>query len=532
MKLIFRKKSIFLTLILIMLVALSGWGCGGTGTGQNNDGGEQPQIAFYAFNSEPILDWDPSVMYSNGIVVLNNVYETLLRYDAINNEIIPVLASGYSKSEDDLTWTFKLREGVKFHDGTDFTADDVKASIDRTIALGKGAAFIWDPVEEIVVKDDYTVDFLLKYPAPLDLIASSGYAAFIMSEEAIESNPDDWFSLGNEAGSGPYKLESYKMGEEVVLARFEEYWNGWEGKHFDMAVIKKIPETASRRQLVEKGEADITMELPYEDIEALKDSPGVSILAEPSFQNLLSFFNTEKAPLDNKLVRQALSYAFPYDDVVEYAMGGYATQGKGPIPAGHWGHGKDLFQYEHDMEKAKELLNRAGYPEGGFELLFTYMAGDEAEKKSAELFKAELAKLNIDLEIRGMPWESQWELSKNPDPQKRQDILTMYWWPDYASPYSWFYSLYHSEEEILFNMAYWENAEFDRLIDQGNEKSGIDRQEAENLYIQAQEILIDEAPSIFAYDKRYVWVTNSSFKGFKNNPIYPNVVFFYDTYRE
>jgi peptide/nickel transport system substrate-binding protein len=532
MNLLSRKRSIFLTVILIMLAILTVSGCGGSKTSQDDAGGELPQIAFYAFNSEPILDWDPSVEYSNGIVVLNNVYETLIRYNPINNEIMPVLATDYSKSEDGLVWTFKIREGVKFHDGTELNAEAVKASIDRTIAMGQGAAFIWDSVEEIVIKDDYTVDFILEYPAPLDLIASSGYAAFIMSSQAIESNPEDWFSQGNEAGTGPYMLQNFKMGEEVVLTKFEDYWRGWEGEHFDKVIIKKIPETASRRQLVEKGEADITMELPYEDIEALKNNTGVNVMNEPSFQNLLVFFNTEKAPLDNKLIRQALSYAFPYDDVVAYAMGGYATQGKGPIPTGHWGHGESLFQYEHNIDKAKELLIQAGYPEGGFELLFTYMAGDEAEKKTAELFKAELAKLNIDLEIRGMPWESQWELARNPEPEKRQDILTMYWWPDYASPYSWLYSLYHSEEEILFNMSYWANDRFDRLIDEGNEKSGIDRQLAEDLYIQAQEILVDEAVSIFAYDKRYVWVANSSFKDFENNPIYPNVVFFYDTYRE
>ncbi|MDD2573701.1 MAG: ABC transporter substrate-binding protein [Firmicutes bacterium] len=532
MKFLLREKSIVLTVTLIVLVAVIASGCGGSSTGQNDTGEEQPKIAFYAFNSEPILDWDPSVEYSNGIVVLNNVYETLLRYNPISNEVIPLLAAEYSKSDDGLTWTFKLRQGVKFHDGTDLKAEDVKASIDRTIALGQGAAFIWDAVEEIVVKDDYTIDFELNYPAPLDLIASSGYAAFIMSAEAIESNPDDWFSQGNEAGTGPYMLQSFKMGDEVVMTKFDDYWKGWDGEHFDKVVIKKIPETASRRQLVEKGEADVTMELPYEDIEALKGNSAVNIIDEPSFQNLLVFFNTEKAPLDNKLVRQVLCYAFPYGDVVKYAMGGYATQGRGPIPAGHWGHGKDLFQHEYDLDKAKELLAQAGYPDGGLDLLFTYMAGDEAEKKSAELYKTELSKIGINLEIRGMPWESQWELARDSDPEKRQDILTMYWWPDYASPYSWLYSLYHSEEEILFNLAYWKNARFDQLIDEGNEKSGIDRQVAEDLYIQAQEILIEETPSLFAYDKRYVWVTNSSFKGFESNPIYPNVVFFYDTYHE
>lgn len=333
-----------------MLVALTLSGCGGSDTGEDTVG-DQPKIAFYAFNSEPILDWDPSVEYSNGIVVLNNIYETLLRYEPLSEEVIPVLATEYSKSDDGLTWTFKIREGVKFHDGTDLNAEAVKISIDRTMELGQGAAFIWDPVEEIVVRDEYTVDFKLTYPAPLDLIASSGYAAFIMSPQAIEANPEDWFSQGNEAGTGPYMLQSFKMGDEVVMTKFDDYWKGWEGDHFDKVVIKKVPETASRRQLVEKGEADVTMELPYEDIEALKGNPAVNVMDVPSFQNLLAFLNTEKAPLDDKLVRQALSYAFPYGDVVEYAMGGYATQGRGSIPAGH-----RSFIYRSIRHKPLELV--------------------------------------------------------------------------------------------------------------------------------------------------------------------------------
>ena len=141
----------------------------------------------------------------------------------------------------------------------------------------------------------------------------------------------------------------------------------------------------------------------------------------PSFQNLIVFSNTEKAPLDNKLVRQALSYAFPYGDVVEYAMGGYAVQGKGPIPVGHWGHGDDLFQYQHDLDKARELLAQAGYPDGGLELLLTYMAGMRP-RKTAELFKAELAKIGINLEIRACPGRASGSF-QGIRPQKRQDLL-------------------------------------------------------------------------------------------------------------
>lgn len=516
-----------LVLAVLFLVTLTG--CGGGQTAGPD--AQKPSIAYYAFNSEPVLDWDPSVEFSNGIVVMNNIYETLLRYDPATDRLIPVLATDYNRSPDGLTWTFHLRKGVKFHDGTEMKADAVKFSIERTKKINKGAAYIWDPVKEIRVKDDYTVEFQLSYAAPLDLIASCGYAAFIMSP-GVAQKPADWFAQGHDAGTGPYTVQSSKRGEEVVLTRFADYWQGWEGNHFDKVIIKKVPETASRRQLVEKGEADVTIELPYEDVEALKNNPRVEVLTVPAFQNLLFCLNTAKAPLNNKLVRQALSYAFPYEDVVRYAMGNYATQSRGPIPHGHWGHGADLFQYKHDLNKARELLARAGYPNGGFKLLLTYMSGDEAEKKTAELFKAELARLNIDLEVRGMPWESQWELAKSSDPQKRQDILGMYWWVDYASPYSWLRSIFHSEEEILFNLNYYKNPQFDRLIDQANAQSGIDRAAAEKMFIEAQKMLVEDAPAIFAYDKKYVWVYNKSFKGLKPNAAYPNTIFFYETYRQ
>jgi len=197
--------------------------------------------------------------------------------------------------------------------------------------LGKGAAYIWDPVQSINTPDEYTVEFILNYPASLDLIVSSSYGAFIFSPTAAQNNPEDWFTLGHEAGSGPYILESFQIGQECVITKFNDYWQGWDGKHFDKVVVKKIPEPATRRQLLEKGEIDITWELPYEDVVALKDNPNINIYTGPSFDNLMIHFNTLKKPLDNKLVRKALSYAFPYEDVINYAMGSYAVQSRGPI---------------------------------------------------------------------------------------------------------------------------------------------------------------------------------------------------------
>jgi len=126
-----RKISLFLTLVLIITLFA---GCGGGADSNGNSGSdaEPMDIIYYAFNSEPILNWDPSVMFSNGIVVLNNVYETLLKFDANDKTFENVLATGYEQSEDGLSWTFNLREGVTFHDGEPFNADAVKFSIERT----------------------------------------------------------------------------------------------------------------------------------------------------------------------------------------------------------------------------------------------------------------------------------------------------------------------------------------------------------------------------------------------------------------
>lgn len=515
------------TLVFVALVLMASMAAALAGCGVGSKKAE-PTIAVYAYNSEPVIFWDPSDTFSNEITTINNVYEPLLRYDPSKDEVTPVLCESYKVSEDGLEWTFNLRKKVKFHCGDVMTAKDVKYSIERTISRGKGASFIWAPVSEITTPDDYTVVFKLKYPAPLDMIASAGYTSHVFCAKHTEEYGSDWFAQGNDLGTGPYKVESWKRGDEVVLAKFDDYWGGWGKNSYDKAIIKMVPEASTRRQMLESGEAHFLNNTPFEDIEAMKSNPNVVITVAPSFQNLFVLMNTAKAPLNDKKVRQALSYAFPYGDVIEYVMHGYATQSKGAVPKGLWGHNENLFQYSHDLEKAGSLLAEAGYSKGGLKLLLTYTAGDENERKAAELYKAELTKLGIDLEIRGMPWDAQWEMAKSRDPKDRQDMFMFYWWPDYADPYSFLRSIFHSEQEIVFNLCYWSNPEYDSLIDEANKIAGPERQKAIELYGKAQEILVEEAPAIFVFDQQYVRAVHKSFKGFVDNPAYPHVVFFHD----
>lgn len=530
-----NKKRILPVLIAIILGITSLLsGCGGQ---QAEEPQKELQVAFAARYETPVSTWDPSIMSDTGNQILHNIYEMLLKYDANTDTFIPVLATEYSKSDDGLLWTFKLREGVKFHDGTDFNADAVKFSIDRTIAGQKGSAYVWDPVDEIRVVDDYTVEFALSRPVALDFIVSCANAAFIMSPASTTTYGetfDDgtkWFSEGNEAGTGPYMLQSEVPGDEAIVTRFEDYWGGWEGDHFDKVVFKLISEDASRRQMLESGEADVVTSLMVEDIEVLKGNSDIEIIVSEGITSMIAYLNTQKEPLNNVKVRQALAYAFPYDQVVDYVKKGYASVATGIIPKSMWGAMKES-PYKYDLEKAKELLTEAGYPDGGFTITYTYGAGREDRKKTAELFKGELAKLGITLDIQAMPWDSQWALAHNTDPNDRQDIFSTKYWSDIISPYDQYYTLVKSEDQINWNLSYYKNPEVDQLIEEAGLAAAKNRDESLPIFQQIGEILAEDCIIIPEGDQKSIMILNKSFKGFVPNPAYIDTVFFYDCYRE
>lgn len=201
--------------------------------------GPKDTLVYAAYGD--IKDWDPSAAFSMEVVMLVSVYEPLVWYNPPGSDpqLKPALATSWETSEDGLTWTFHLRKGVAFHDGEPFNAEAVKYSLERTMAMKKGAYYIWSAVKEIKVVDDYTVQFLLDNPAPVDLIASSQYGAYIFSPKAGEKGTD-WFMQGKAAGTGPYQVDRWEKSQQVVLTKFDDYWGGWEGDHFERVIIKVV----------------------------------------------------------------------------------------------------------------------------------------------------------------------------------------------------------------------------------------------------------------------------------------------------
>lgn len=542
-----KKRDHWLCLFLIVMLAVTATSCGTPSqpspteppaaeeeatsppepTEPPAEESEEENVFVYAHGTT-FPDIDPAVSYSNDSVVVSNCYETLTFYNPPGSDRIlsPALATSWEPNEDATEWVFQLREGVTFHNGDPFNAEAVKAALENTIELGAGAAYVWDPVEEIEVLDEYTIEFTLSYAAPLDLIASSGYGAWIYNAKVYEEQGTEWFNEGNCAGTGPYTIQSRERGSRLVMTRNEDYWGGWEEDQFHKVVFEISEDETVLQQKIEAGTADFAYGVPPDNLDMLDAKPDITVYSNPSFQNLLGLLNTQKPPLDDKLVRQALSYSVPYDMFIEGVLGERGRPAHGPVPAGMWGHSDELFRYTHDIDKAKELLAEAGYPDGGFDLLYTFATGDLDEQQLGELWKAELAKLGINLELQGLNWEAQWDLARS-DPEKAQDVFVMYWWPDYVSPYSFLYSMFHSEDEPLFNLGYYSNPDFDEAIDQGNALSGSDRERAEELFIQAQEMLIEDAAALFFYDVANIHLARSDIEGYVDNPAYPHVVFVY-----
>ncbi|MCK5768185.1 MAG: ABC transporter substrate-binding protein, partial [Candidatus Atribacteria bacterium] len=438
---------------------------------------------------------------------MDNIFEGLVEYEAGSVLIQPCLATSWEASADGTEIVFNLRKGVKFHDGTAFTAEAVKFSIERTKKIGKGAAFIWADLKEILVVHDYTVKLVLKKPVPLPQIAASAYASYIMSPK-VGDKDSAWFNKGNDAGSGPYTLKNYKNGESWMLAKFDGYWAGWDGKHIENILVKFTKEPLTQLQMLQAGQAMLVGRIPLDSYSSVKNGKITKVLYGPSYQNYMAFFNTTRPPLDNVKVRKALAHAIPYDDIITIGFNGNASQARGPVPQGQFGGTNKVTQYKYDLKKAEKLLAEAGHAGGGFKLTLTYAAENAQEARFAPLIQSEFKKLGVDVEIKALAWSTQWAMAKK-DPKTAQDIFLLLWWPTYSDPYETLYTLLRDEgEKPVWNLAYYKNAPYEKMIREAYETIGSNPEKALGLYVNAQNLIQKDSPAAWIADVRENWPMN------------------------
>jgi peptide/nickel transport system substrate-binding protein len=517
--------------LVASLAACSGGSSYSASTPSGTPSGQATSDIFtYDTTAAVMVDgWDPATEYSDGIIAMSEMYETLTHYDMATQTIEPELATSWTSADDGKTWTFQLRHGVYFHTGRPMTAQAAKAAILRTIKLGGGAAYLWAAVKTIDTPDPYTLVFHLSASSPLALEASADYSAYIYDTQAAGGGNalTNWLNAGHDAGTGPYTVQTWNKGQEfeVTLKKFPRYWGGWAGSHFAAVVFRVVPQDTTAAQLLRSGQVSFIEQINSSLWSSFKGDTAISLVSSPSWQNLLAQFNTQRL---NVTVRQALLYAIDYNGIIT-ALHGAGVASSGIVPPGMPGHFADLPNYSYNQAKAATLLKQAGYGPGrkALNLTLTYTSGDSNEQVVATIIKSDLAALNVNVNAQSLAWPTQWAKGKSSSAAQRQDIFFEYWWPDYPDPYSWFADTLQTENPPYFNLSYYSNPSLDRMINQVEPLIAVNKTAGEQLYRSMQLTILQQAPLVSLYNVNYQYALLSQISGFKVNQAYPNVVFVY-----
>jgi len=476
-------------------------------------------------------DFDPASNNEQlGNLILDATSEGLVRAKAENlEEFEPQLAERWEHNEDYTRWTFYLRENATFHDGTPVNAEAVKFSFTRLIESGLGMSFILsmfisDPDAQMVVKDEYTLEFQFESPTPLLAKAlSSGYGCYVVSPTAVEEHDEDgdmahaWLQ-NNEAGSGPYELTELSPNQQAVLTKFEDWW-GWDEAegYFDRIILKIIPEEGSRRSLIEEGDIDVALDFSVENIEAMQDN--ADLIVELSQGLALQYVVLgDYGPLEDPKVRQAISYAFDYDGYVNGIWKGMAPRAQGVFPRKLQCHDPDVFMYDTDIEKAKQLLQEAGVEEG---MEIRYWTSGEASELGP-ILQAQLAKIGINLKIEEREISSYiGTFYGDQEWPERPELMAWTWWPDYNDPTDWAWVLLHSDASGSSgaNAGFYSNERADEIMDEA--MAVLDEETLCEMYEEFQDIVTRQDPAwIPLVEPPDVAILRTDIAGYENHPLY------------
>ena len=346
-----------------------------------------------------------------------NTYDNLYRYQGNPPKLEPWLAQSHTVSADGLTWEFKLRPGVKFHDGSEIAADDVVYSFKRVLALGKAPSGAFKPVlkpENVTAPDKSTVRFVLDKPYAPFLAAIPIVA--VVNPRVVKANEvnNDWGSAwlaSNGAGSGAYQLDAatYRPLERADLKKFDGHFLGWGDNPKAPRQIQILPtrETSTRVLALLQGSVDLTDSyLPTDQVERIQKSKGVHIEKNTSMRVFILRMNNKKPPFDNVNARKCFAHAFNYDGFIKEILKGYAERNPAPMPNNLWGYPKDVVGYDYDLKKAKAFCDQAkaeGAPIGRAIQIHT-QSQLEQTNQAAQLFQSDLAQVGVNLKIISDTW--------------------------------------------------------------------------------------------------------------------------------
>lgn len=408
------------------------------------------------------------------------IYDRLVEQDE-NMSVVPGLAESWEQP-DSKTTIFHLRKGVKFHNGEELKASDVKFSLERMIKSPQ-TSHIVNSISNIEVLDDYTVKVETKEPFGGLLSHLAHSTAVILNEKAVKEAGDNYGQ--NPIGTGPYKFVSWQSGDRITLEANPDYYLG--ETPIKNLVFKPIVEVANRTIAVETKEVDIAYDIEGMDREKLKNDKNINFIEEPSLSMAYLGFNLQKAPFNDIRVRQAIAMAIDTDSIIATAYNGAAKKANSIIGPKVFGYNKDAKMWKQDIEKAKELLAEAGYP-NGFKTKI-WLNDNPVRRDIAIILQDQLKQVGIDATIETLEWGAYLDGTSRGDHE-----MFLLGWVSVTGDAD--YGMYALLSSSCFggagNRCFYSNPKVDELLEKARTSTDVEERKA--LYGEIQEIVQEELP--------------------------------------
>lgn len=419
-----RRRAVAAALAVTLAAGASACGSADTTEGQRGGGGT---AVFSNVAETPTLD--PAVAFSSdGFEFVRNVYEGLLEYEPGSLEVRPLLATEWTTSPDGRTYTFTLREGVKFHDGAAFDAEAAKQGLERIQAVNQGPATLMANVTSISAPSPTELVIELKQPDVyfLGKLPKLGIVSPKALEEHAEGDDEwaaDWFAT-NSAGTGPYQLVDWQRNSKIELEKFDGYWRPFERGVPTKVTLRTDPDVQTALQLLGRGEIDMMGAVGPDDSAAAANMNGVKVVEQPALQVQVLPLNVTKEPLKDPRVREAIALAFDYDSMLGFYKG-FAKQAVGPLPTDFSDALAAQQPVARDPERAKQLLSEAGYEEGELTLKYLGLKGLAYEEFAGTLLQDSLGQIGVKVEQQLVPWPQMVEIMSKPATSADISFLNM-----------------------------------------------------------------------------------------------------------
>lgn len=553
-----------------------------------DDGGEATEkivvVATISGNPESL---DPAVDYETvGGEIIQNVYETLMFYDGESASVlvpqlcleVPTVENGLI-TNNGLTYTYNLREGVVFHDGTNMTSEDVVYSFARALRLNDPHGPVWMVGELLIpdyydydvgkflangnlnetsgvpmdvindhiwMKDDYTVQFNLTVAFPgWNYVITFGVGS-VISKDYVEANGGMTkagydYMYSHMCGTGAFSLESFYPDTHFILARNDDYWK--EPAKLSKVIIRQVPDANTRLLMLKSGEADVASIPRTLRASVISDSNIDVIEGKPTFNidfiglnqninfNLTAAPNTD-IPSDffaDKNVRLAFAYAMNASKLIATQLNGAGIQPNGAIPMGMFGYDESVPTYEYDLDKVKSYLENASTPDGlsnyldeGFKIDVYYNTGNTVRQTACEMFKDGLEAANpdeIEITVNSVEWATYLQLRK----EGAMPVLFLGWAPDYADPNNYMQPFFHSAGTYA-RMCGISNATIDEMIEEA--AAELDPEERATLYSELSMYLYGECLHIWTVQATNFHCERTSLEGWVFNPMYSGMYYY------